>query len=101
MKAWIIQIVTDSNPASVINLFLNVVQVITTAYALWLVRKSREAMKRITTDGTKWLIQETVKISYDEHFSRLYQRVDALAAYAGKEFVCNPETLIDHRGNTP
>jgi hypothetical protein len=101
MKEWLIWIITESNPASVLNIVLNVVQIIVTVYAFVLVRRSRVALSRITTDGTRWLLEEAVKKSYDEHFSRLYQRVDALAGFFGKEFICNPETLIDHRGKAP
>ena len=98
MKEWIISIVQESNPASVVNIFLNFIQIIVTVAAFAMLIKARSSVKRITTEGTKWLTQQVLKQSYDEHFSRLYQRVDALAAFQGKEFICNPETLIPHRG---
>lgn len=52
----------------------------------------------LTTEGTKWLVSEAVKVNNEEHMTRLYQRVDALASAIGKEFLCNPEHLIPHRG---
>jgi hypothetical protein len=90
--------ILDSNPASVLNVVLNLVQIAATMYALWMVRRARSAVARIEVDGTKWLMEETMKAAFGEHLSRLYQRIDALAAFYGKEFICNPETLIEHRG---
>jgi hypothetical protein len=98
MRDWLIGVLQDSNPASVVNLVLNLVQIAVTVAAFCMLVRARNSVRRITTDGTKWLTEQVLRSAYDEHFSRLYQRVDALAAFQGKEFVCNPETLIPHRG---
>jgi hypothetical protein len=88
----------NSPPASVLNVFLNIVQIAVTAWAVWIIIRYKNRVNAIVTDGTKWLVQEAVKANQEEHLTRLYQRVDALATSIGKEFLCNPEHLIPHRG---
>ncbi len=101
MKEFLIRVITDSNPASVLNIFLNMIQISVTVVAFLMLIRARRIIKLVTTDGTKWMIEQALKTSYDDHFSRLYQRVDAIATCMGKEFLCNPEHLIPHRGITP
>ncbi len=88
----------NSPPASVINVLLNIIQIGVTAWAVWIIVRYKNRVNAIITDGTKWLVQEAVKENEKEHMTRLYQRVDALATAIGKEFLCNPEHLIPHRG---
>ena len=91
----------NSNPASILNIFLNLIQLIATSWAVWIIWYYKKRVNSIVTDGTAWLVKEAVKNNENEHFTRIYQRVDALAASIGKEFLCNPEHLIPHRGIDP
>ena len=91
----------DSPPASVLNVALNIIQIGVTLWALWIIFRYKNKVNAIVTDGTKWLVNEAVQQHEQEHMTRLYQRVDALAAAIGKEFLCNPEQLIPHRGQKP
>lgn len=91
----------DSPPASVLNVVLNIIQIAVTVWAVWIIVRYKNKVNAIVTDGTKWLVGEAVNQYEQEHMTRLYQRVDALAAAIGKEFLCNPEHLIPHRGQNP
>lgn len=101
MKDWLIEMITESNPASVVNVILNFVQIAVTIYMFTLIYRYKKRVDSMVNEGTKWLVSEAVKNAQEEHITRIYQRVDALAAAIGKEFLCNPEHLIPHRGQQP